>query len=43
MISQSRIQLDKLSLPVYSLNTLVVGSGAAGLNCADHLVRYMEQ
>ncbi len=43
MIPQSRIQVGKVSLPVYSLNTLVVGSGAAGLNCADHLARYMEQ
>lgn len=26
-----------LTLPVYNVHTLVVGSGAAALNCADHL------
>ncbi len=28
------------SVPVYSLNTIIVGSGAAGLNCAEHLYDY---
>ena len=28
---------DLGSVPVYSLNTIIVGSGAAGLNCAEHL------
>jgi len=37
------IQRDTLALPngvgvpLYTLNTLVVGTGAAGLNCAEHL------
>ena len=26
---------EKLTAPVYSFDTVVVGSGAAGLNCAD--------
>jgi succinate dehydrogenase/fumarate reductase flavoprotein subunit len=43
MVRQGQLRLGALTVPVYSLNTLVVGSGAAGLNCAEHLVRYMEQ
>ncbi len=31
------IKVQNLKIPVYSLNTVVIGSGAAGLNCADHL------
>lgn len=26
---------EQLTVPVYSFDTVVVGSGAAGLNCAD--------
>jgi len=36
---EDRISFDGLEIPVISLNTLVVGSGAAGLNCAVHLFR----
>lgn len=43
MIAQGQLKLGEMSLPVYSVNTLVIGSGAAGLNCAEHVVRYMEQ
>lgn len=28
---------DGTKVPVYTVNTLVVGAGAAGLNCAEHL------
>ncbi len=31
------VKFRGLKIPVYSLNTVVLGSGAAGLNCADHL------
>jgi len=31
------VKVRGLEIPVYSLNTVVLGSGAAGLNCADHL------
>lgn len=37
------IELNGLSVPVYSLNTVVVGSGAAGLNCACRLFRELEE
>jgi len=32
-----RIAIDKLSLPVIRTGTIIVGSGAAGLNCAERL------
>ena len=31
------IDMDGVKFPVYSLNTLIIGSGAAGLNAAIHL------
>ena len=31
------LELDGIKFPVYSLNTLIVGSGAAGLNAAIQL------
>ncbi len=34
---KSRVRIGGMSFPVYSLNTLVVGSGAAGLNAAVRL------
>ena len=34
------ITLGDITLPVYSCNTVVVGSGAAGLNAADRLFTY---
>ena len=36
-MKKSTVTLDGLTIPVYSLNTVVVGSGAAGLNAADRL------
>ena len=29
--------IQDVKLPLYSCNTLVIGSGAASLNCASHL------
>ncbi|MFW6189236.1 MAG: FAD-binding protein [Planctomycetota bacterium] len=43
MIERSQIELEGLTLPVHRLNTAVVGSGAAGLNCAARLFREMEE
>ncbi len=43
MIAQTKLACGGVELPVYSVNTLIVGSGAAGLNCAEHVLRYMEQ
>jgi succinate dehydrogenase/fumarate reductase flavoprotein subunit len=36
-MKKSRILIGGTPLPVYSLNTLVIGSGAAGLNAAARL------
>ena len=33
-VRRNEIQLSGLTMPVYSMNTLVIGSGAAGLNAA---------
>lgn len=30
-------RIGGLAIPIYSFNTIILGSGAAGLNCADHL------
>ena len=43
MIAHTEVQIAGLTLPVYSLNTVIVGSGAAGLNCAVRLFREMEE
>jgi succinate dehydrogenase/fumarate reductase flavoprotein subunit len=43
MIAQAEVDFDGLTIPVHSLNTVVVGSGAAGLNCAVRLFREMEE
>ena len=32
--------ISGLDIPVYTLQTLIVGSGAASLNCADHLYSF---
>jgi succinate dehydrogenase/fumarate reductase flavoprotein subunit len=34
------VEISGLNIPVYTLHTLVVGSGAASLNCADHLYSF---
>ncbi len=41
MAERREIELDGLKLPVFSLNTVIVGSGAAGLACAVRLFREM--
>ena len=43
VIERQQVELAGLSIPVYSFNTVVVGSGAAGLNCAARLCREMEE
>ena len=43
MIDRQEIPIDGLTIPVFSLNTVVVGTGAAGLNCAVRLFREMEE
>ena len=39
-MKENTIQIDRDSLKVYSLNTVVVGTGAAGYNAADRLYQY---
>jgi succinate dehydrogenase/fumarate reductase flavoprotein subunit len=36
-MKKNRIRIGRMAFPVYSLNTLVIGSGAAGLNAAVRL------
>lgn len=36
-MSSSSVNIGGIEIPVYSYNTVILGSGAAGLNCADHL------
>lgn len=43
MIEKTELTFGKMQVPVYSLNTIVIGSGAAGLNCACRLFREMEE
>jgi len=43
MIDRKEMQFNGLTIPVFSLNTVVVGSGAAGLNAACRLFREMEE
>jgi succinate dehydrogenase/fumarate reductase flavoprotein subunit len=43
MIDKRTIDFGGLELPVYSLNTVIVGTGAAGLACAARLFREMEE
>ncbi len=37
------IELNGIKIDVYSLNTVIVGSGAAGLNAADRLYNYGQE
>lgn len=42
MIEQNIVRTGfGIELPVYSLNTVIVGAGAAGVNCAIHLYEFM--
>jgi len=43
MVNRKNVTLAGLEIPVFSLNTVVIGSGAAGLNCAVRLFREMEE
>jgi len=44
MIPHTEIELhDGLKLPVHSIATVIVGSGAAALNCAEHLFRFLQE
>ncbi|MCX8052339.1 MAG: FAD-binding protein [Armatimonadetes bacterium] len=44
MIQRSVLTLSTgEDVPVYHLNTLIVGTGAAGMNCAVHLFEFLEQ
>jgi len=36
-LQQSQIKINNISIPLYSLNTLIIGSGAASLNAAVNL------
>ncbi|MCS7119773.1 MAG: FAD-binding protein [Nitrososphaerota archaeon] len=36
-MEKGTVEVLGYKIPVYSLNTVIIGSGAAGLNCADHL------
>ena len=36
-MQQSQIKINNISIPLYSLNTLIIGSGAASLNAAVNL------
>ncbi len=42
-MEQAEIRIEGITMPLYSLNTLIVGSGAAALNAAVHLVEYGQQ
>jgi succinate dehydrogenase/fumarate reductase flavoprotein subunit len=37
------MKIGKQSVAVYNLNTVIVGAGAAGMNCAVHLYEFMSQ
>jgi succinate dehydrogenase/fumarate reductase flavoprotein subunit len=39
-MTETRIQVSGYNIPVYRLNTVVVGTGAAGYNAADRLCAY---
>jgi len=34
---KTRVNVGGMEIPIYSCNTVILGTGAAGLNCADHL------
>lgn len=38
-MQKSEIKINNISIPLYSLNTLIIGSGAASLNAAVNLVK----
>ncbi len=42
-MKETVIKINGMSIPLYSLNTLIIGSGAAGLNAAVCLHRYGQE
>lgn len=36
-MKKTSVNIQGMEIPVYSMNTVVVGSGAASLSCADHI------
>ena len=40
MMEKERITIEQWEFPLYRCHTLIVGSGAAALNCACHLVNF---
>lgn len=41
MSNQEYLNLDGVRVPLYRFHTVVIGSGAAGLNCAEHLREFL--
>ena len=39
-MTKTTITIDRCEIPAYEFDTVIVGSGAASLNCADHLFTY---
>jgi len=40
-VERSELELEPgLLVPLYTVSTLIIGSGAAGLNCAEHLIEF---
>jgi succinate dehydrogenase/fumarate reductase flavoprotein subunit len=39
-LETKKLKIGEYSIPVHVCNTLVIGSGAASLNCADHLYSF---
>ena len=37
MTTQEHLTIDGMQIPLYRVHTAIIGSGAAGLNCAEHL------
>ncbi len=43
MIEKREIEVAGKTLPLYVTNTVIVGSGAAGLNCGEYVYRYYQE
>ena len=44
MIEERKLKLrNGWEIPLYSVNTLVVGSGAAGLGCIERIYRFLQE
>lgn len=42
-MNKSSVTIDEVSIPVYSFNTIIIGSGAAALNAAIFLDKYCQK